>query len=78
MPILGLLLENHAPERPFGQGILQLLLSTYSSVRLGRVQLKNLLPRPALREPRQQEELLSISRSKTTALTMPSGFIFLA
>lgn len=50
----------------------------FSSIRFGSVQLKNVLPRPALHEPRQQDKLLSLSCAKNVLLTTVSGFIFLA
>lgn len=57
---------------------LQLLLSICSPGRVGRVQLKTIVPSPALHEPRAPQELLSLSCAKNVLLTILSGFLFLA
>lgn len=50
------------PQRDhLGKAVLQLLLTTYSSVRVGRIQMKNLLPRLALHDRLLTLSLLSHS-----------------
>lgn len=53
------------------RAVLQLLLSAYSSIRVGRVQQQNLLPSAALQEPGQGEELISLVCARNIVLTMP-------
>ena len=58
--------------------ILQLLLSTYNSIRVGRIQHQNLLHSAALQKPRQGEELISLSCAGNIVFKMLSRYIFLA